>query len=121
MLVVVDGDGKGRKGESDSDSATSPEGHKSTDPAHWTDPASLIALKATGCDCRKHGYKHIHDLCIADAAKVRPHIVPLVEALKPVAVLNCEDFFPHATCATNDGTGLWCAPCLARRALNQEE
>lgn len=47
----------------------------------WDDPASLIALKATGCDCRKHGYKHIHDLCIADAAKVRPAIVPLVEAL----------------------------------------
>jgi hypothetical protein len=51
----------------------------------WTDPASLIALKATGCDCRKHGYKHIHDLCIADAAKVRPHIVPLVEALQALA------------------------------------
>jgi hypothetical protein len=58
--------------------ATEPQGYE----VDWTDPASLIALKATGCDCRKHGYRNIHDLCIADAARVRPHIVPLVEAVK---------------------------------------
>src|SRR5690242_16029493 len=29
----------------------------------------------------------------------------------------CRDFDRPASCATNDGTGLWCEPCLARRDL----
>ena len=62
---------------------------RAPEPETWDDPASRLALKATGCDCRKYGLVHVHEYCKDDAAKIRPHLLPLVEAaLEAVAALT---------------------------------